>query len=189
VAELTPADDPNAELTPGDVESYTQGRLLASAQETAKILSRALAAARRYCGWVVTPPATDVDVVLDGPGTRDLVLPTMNLTALTACVEDGVTIDPTDLVWSRQGIVRKRNGCRWSCQYGAIRLTVTHGYSTDEADDWRGAVLAACDLAAQNVGPLLQQYRVDDVIRQWFKPGGFALDKAILDPYKLMGVA
>jgi hypothetical protein len=177
------------ELTAADVESYTGGRLPASAPETANLLARALAGARRYCGWVVTPPAIGVDMVLDGPGTRDLVLPTMNMTNLTACVEDSVSLDVSTLAWSRQGIVRKNTCHRWSHNYGAIRLTVDHGYSEDDAEDWRGAVLAACDLAAQNVGQTMQDYTVDDVVRKWFKSAPFAFDKAILDPYKLMGVA
>jgi len=69
-------------------------------------------------------------------------------------------------------------------------VTVTHGYAEDEAADWRGAVLAACDLAAQNaVGQKMQEYTVDDVTRKWFLTPQFAFNTAILDPYKLMGVA
>jgi len=44
---------------------------------------------------------------LDGPGTRDMVLPTMNVTALTAVIEDNTTLDVSTLAWSRQGIIRK----------------------------------------------------------------------------------
>lgn len=184
-----------AELAPADLESYTQGRLKADDPETQNLLNRALAGARRFCGWVVTPQFTG-DIVLDGPGTRDLVLPTMNLTDLTACIEDGVSLDVTTLAWSRQGIVRKLTGtpgqrqthwCRWSHNYGAIRITVTHGYLEADAEDWRGAVLKLCDLASQNVGPTMQMYRVDDIIRQWFKPGSPMMNDFI--PYQLMGVA
>lgn len=188
MGELTPADDAEVELTPADLESYTKGRLLASDGETGKLLTRALAGARRYCGWVVTPAKTET-LYLDGPGTRDLSIPTMNMTALTGVTEDGNVLDLSTLAWSRQGQVRKKTGHRWSHQLGSIQVALTHGYSVDDADDWRGAVLAACDLASQNVGQQLQQYTVDDVQRNWFKSAAFAFNTAILDPYKLMGVA
>jgi hypothetical protein len=191
---LTP-EDTEVELTPADLASYTKGRLPADDPETANLLSRALAGARRYCGWVVTPAVT-ATMYLDGPGTRDLSLPTMNMTALLSCTENGISLDvsPTAMAWSRQGIVRKTVGgphCgqRWTHQLGSIQIEITHGYSVADADDWRGAVLEACDLAAQNVGPQLQQYTVDDVQRNWFKVAKFAFDTAILDPYRLMGVA
>lgn len=178
-----------AELTPADVESFTDGLLKADNPETAQLLSRALAGARRYCGWAVTPPQVDAVIGLDGPGTRHLVLPTMNLTAVSACTELGVVVDPTTLAWSRQGLVAKPNHGRWSCELGSIQMTVTHGYSEDDAADWRGAVLAACDLAAQNVGSQLQKYRVDDIERDWYKASSFQFNRSLLDPYRLMGVA
>lgn len=182
-------EDAEVELTAADLASYTNGRLPADAPETQQLLNRALAGARRYCGWVVTPAVSGAVLYLDGPGTRDLSLPTMNMTALTDVVEDGIDLDVTTLAWSRQGIMRKTTGHRWSRQLGAIQVTITHGYSVEDAADWRGAVLAACDLAAQNVGQQLQQYTVDDVQRNWFKSAQFAFNTAILDPYKLMGVA
>lgn len=178
-----------SELTPDDVATYTRGRLAADDPITAMLLARALAGARRYCGWIVTPPAEAVDMVLDGPGTRQLFLRTMNLTALTACVEDLVPLDVTGLAWSRQGIVEKRDRRRWSCNLGALRLTVDHGYTEADAEDWRGAVLQACDLAFQNLGQQYQEYTVDDITRKWFKSAAYAFDLTVLDEYRLMGVA
>jgi hypothetical protein len=118
----------------------------------------------------------------------------MNMTALLSCTENGISLDVSSLAWSRQGIVRKvmggpHCGHRWSRELGSIQIEITHGYSVEDAQDWRGAVLAACDLAAQNVGPTLQDYTVDDVVRKWFKVAQFSFDTKILDPYRLMGVA
>ena len=177
------------ELTVNDVDTYTKGRLPAADARTAELLKRSLAGARRYCGWFVTPVQADYTFHLDGPGTRDLMLPTMNMTGLSAVTEDSNALDITTLAWSRQGIIRKRTCHRWSCQLGAITVTATHGYLEDDAEDWRGAVLAACDLAVQNIGQQLQDYTVDDVVRKWFKSPQYAFDTATLDRYRLMGVA
>lgn len=99
-----------------------------------------LAAVRRYCGWHVSPVLTGDVVTLDGPGAALLVLPTLRMTALTKVVEDGVELDPATLAWSTRGLVRKKSGARWSCEYGAITVTFTHGFTEDEAADWQGAV-------------------------------------------------
>lgn len=190
--ELTPKDDPEVELTADDVATYTGGRLAADNPLTQLLLNAALAGARRRCGWVVTPAKTET-LYLDGPGTRNLSLPTMNLTALNTCTENNIALDVTKLAWSRQGIVRKAFGAgytgRWSSQLGAIQINITHGYSVEDAADWRMAVLAAIDLFLQNIGPQLQIYRVDDVIRQWYKSATTSFDAGSLGPYTLMGVA
>lgn len=94
--------------------------------------------ARRFCGWHVTPVQEEV-VTLDGPGSALLVLPTLRLVELTAVVEDGVTLDVADLFVSAQGLVRKKSGVWWSRNYGAIVVTMTHGFpAADELDE--GAV-------------------------------------------------
>ena len=81
------------ELTTADVEQYTGGRLDKDHPETISLLARGLGAARRFCGWHVTPVQTDTDRVLDGPGSRLLRLPTLRLNALTAVTEDGTELD------------------------------------------------------------------------------------------------
>lgn len=76
-----------AELSPDDVQDFTSGRLSSSDPEVARMLEAALVAARRYCGWVVTPVVTDDAITLDGPGSRILVLPTRKLVTLTSVSE------------------------------------------------------------------------------------------------------
>jgi hypothetical protein len=185
-------DATEVELTPQDVELYTQGRLVASNPLTQQLLTRALAQARRQCGWVVTPAKTET-LYLDGPGTQILSLPTMNMTALNTCTENNIDLDVSTLAWSRRGLIQKTTGgpcsSRWSNRLGAIQVNITHGYSVDDAADWRGAVLAAIDLLLQNIGPQLQQYTVDDVQRNWFKSAQFTFDAATMGPYMLIGVA
>lgn len=101
--------------------------------------------ARRFCGWHVTPVLEDDEVMLDGPGSALLVLPTLRLVELTGVVEDGVTLDvAADLFVSARGLVRKKSGACWSRNYGAIVVTMTHGY--DEVD--AAAIAAGRDQAA-----------------------------------------
>lgn len=97
----------------------------------------ARSAARRFCGWHVTPVREDDEVTIDGPGSPLLVLPTLRLVELTKVVENGVELDvDNDLFVSARGLVRKRSGACWAANYGAIVVTMTHGFPTDvDADD------------------------------------------------------
>lgn len=104
----------------------------------------ARSAARRFCGWHVTPVLEDDEVTIDGPGSLLLVLPTLRLVELSGVVEDGVALDvETDLYVSTRGLVRKRSGAYWSHQYGAITVTMTHGFTDDPEE-----LLNACDFNA-----------------------------------------
>lgn len=166
---------PMAELTPGDVEAYTQGRLDRDDAETARCLAAALSAARRYCGWNVTEVVDD-EVTLDGPAGSLLVLPTLHLTQLVSVVEDGVTLNLDDLYTSSRGLVRKRSGGTWSRHFGAITVVMTHGYA--DAPDFNAAILSAVDRismggAPRVIGPF--QYETD----------GTADELTVLDRYRL----
>lgn len=113
-------------ITPQALSDYTQGKVLATDPRVPGLLEGASAAVRRLCGWHIYPVVTET-VRLDGPGGRELALPTLNLTALGAVVERDVTVDATTLEWSRLGNVRRTAGC-WSESYGALSVTMTHGF-------------------------------------------------------------
>jgi hypothetical protein len=134
------------ELDSTIVELFTAGRLLTGAPETERALAAALAAARRYCGWHVTPVRTDV-VTLDGSGDVLLALPTRKLVTLITVVEDGVPLSIADLAPSEEGrILTKKSGACWTRNYRAIEVTMTHGYDT--APDFDNAVLSALNRAS-----------------------------------------
>ena len=162
-----------AELSAGDLSSFTNGRLPDDA-DTQDLLDAALSAARRWCGWWVTPVQTGVSFEVDGPGGRVLSLPTLNLIALTAVSECGVALDVTKLDKSkRKGTVEKYPyGC-WSSRAGAISVTMTHGFTEDEAADWRRAVLRLADMMSKDVltqrGDMqMSRKKIDDVEYEWF---------------------
>lgn len=183
------------ELSTTDVTQYTKGRLVATDAETIRLLAAAVQAARKYCGWSVTPRQT-VTVTVDGPGTRLLALPTMNLVSLASVVEDGVALDVSSLHWSPLGLVRKSglSGVRWSGNYGAIVVTMTHGF--DVADDFNAAVLALVDRMSltvgtgTGVGANLVEKRIGDVTYRWQETELVGLlDDSLLGPYRLSGLA
>ena len=125
------------------VESYTQGRLSRDDDETQRQLDAALAAARNYCGWHVTPVVADDEVVLDGPGNGLLMLPTLRLTGLSAIAEDGVAVDVAEVQTSVRGMVRKNSGALWTANFGGIAVTFSHGFDASAAADFEAAILSA----------------------------------------------
>ena len=159
-----------AELAAADLSAYTGGRLASGDAATAAVLAAALAAARRYVGWSVSPVAS-VTVTVDGPGGAVLSLPTRNLLSISAVSENGEALDPADLDVSRRGTVTKYPlGC-WTSRPGGITVTMSHGFTEAEAADWRRAVLRLADLMSRESGQRdsadMVRKKVDDVEYQW----------------------
>lgn len=190
------------ELTTDDVVAFTGGRLEDGA-EVQRMLDVALAAARRECGWHVSPVLTDDEVIVDGPASRALLLPTKKLVELSEVVEDGTILDLANLRWTVAADyvvrVRKRSNAFWTGEYAAIGVTMTHGYTEEEAPDWRHAVLSMVDQislvpvggqVARSSSDLVRK-QVDDVEYQWAPLVSGAMEQAlysvssILDVYKL----
>ena len=147
----------------------------------------ALAAARRYCGWRVTP-SDEESITVDGPGGWVLSLPTMHLTELIEVVEDGVTLDVADLAPSvTTGTVRKRSGARWTSELGGITVTMTHGHDT--APDFDAAVeqcAAALATAGTRTDMALKRKKVDDVEHEWFEQASSFLNTSLLAGYRIL---
>ncbi len=141
------------------------------------MLDAALAAARRFCGWFVTPVQTDVELTVDGPGGRVLSLPTRNLIAISELTEAGVALDVTKLDPSRRtGTVEKHPYGWWTCRNGAIVVKMTHGFTEVEAADWRRGILRLVDImslepvsvGAERESPEMKRKRIDDVDYEWY---------------------
>lgn len=188
------------DLTPADVERYTNGRLLASDPETQRGLDAALARIRRYCGWHVSPVRTET-LTLDGPdrhygpGGHYLVLKTMHIVDLISITEHD---EPTDLTNVKEsadapGILYKKR-CHWACGFSAIEVELEHGYTAAEAADFREAVLALVDRASQSVGEAgggaqLIEKEVDDVRYRWSdKVISLTLDESAVGQFRILPV-
>jgi hypothetical protein len=187
-----------AELEASDVATFTNGRLAADAV-TQQMLDAAQITARRDAGWHVCPVRTDDTVIIDGPDSRILYLPTRKLVALTSIEEDGTALTPlADKVsWSAGGPpglldgpvrVRKRGRGWWTPEYQGIEVTMTHGYTEEEAADWRRAVLSMVDQmalipVAESTGVSefgLTRKQVDDVAYSYGNPYVAAAEDMIL---------
>lgn len=186
-----------AELTTADVETFTRNRLAADDPVVQDILAAALVRARNYVGWPVSPLIEDDEIVLDGPGGRELFLPTGKVGSIATIVENGNTVDPTNYVVSADipRMVYRKDGC-WTREYAGLTVTYTHGYTEAEAADWRRAILQMVDRmsreqqsGARSNEDILRK-KVDDVEYQWIDWGA-AADRAItsvesvLDHYQL----
>jgi hypothetical protein len=147
----------------------------------------ALAAARRFCGWCVTPPET-VTITVDGPGGRVLSLPTLQLTTLSAVSENGTALTVSDLLVSKdRGQVVKKSGACWTSNPGGISVTMTHGFTT--AVDFDAAVeqaTIALEAAGTRTDTALKRKKVDDVEYEWFEGASSFLNQSLLLPYKLI---
>lgn len=173
------------ELTTADVETFTRGRLSATDSVVQDILDAALVRARNYVGWPVSPVIVGDVVTLDGPGGRELFLPTGKIGSVASIVENGSTVSPVDYVASSDTprMVWRKNGC-WTTEYAGITVTYAHGYTEDEAADWRRAILLMVDRmsreqqsGARSDDDLIRK-RVDDVEYQWIDWSA-AADRAI----------
>lgn len=171
-------------LTAADVETYTQGRLVDD-DRTEMLLNAALAAARRYCGWHVTPSRSDT-LTVDGSGGAVLLLPTMRLTDITAVTENGVDLDVDTINFAPRGVVWKTSNLnrRW-CR-DSITFEVVHGF--DDVPDFNMAVLTAVErgsfgAAREVIGPF--QYTTTGAVNSTFSEA----EKAVLDLYRLEPVS
>ncbi len=183
-----------AELTAEDVENFTRGRLQADDDEVARMLNAALVVARRYTGWHVSPIVEGDVLVLDGPGGRRLQLPTRRIIAIDSIEENGTPTAAERYAVSAEvpGLVVRRSGS-WTCETSGISVTLDHGYSEEEAADWRQAILAMVDQMSQmpksdtGSGALVRK-KIDDVEYQWAETVSIAEDALfsvsyILDSY------
>lgn len=158
-----------AELAYGDLPADILARFADNTKAQAAI-DTALVAARRYCGWHVSPVRTGEVLDLDGPGGRVLSLPTLNLVSVASVTELGIAVDVTKLDRSRRkGTLTKQRGW-WTRRDGAIGATITHGFTEAEASDWRAAVVKLVDLrsrASERDTADLTRKKVDDVEYEW----------------------
>ena len=184
------------DLTPQDVEDYTQGRLLASDPETARMLAAALDRVRKFCGWHVSPVQVATATVRANGWHDFIVLRTLKVVDIADITEDGVAVDLSTIeqFTDEPGVLYKQHCARWC---GTVTVNFTHGYTADEAAAFRDEVLGLIDRSSLNIGTgasgPLTEIHVDDVSYRWSgvtdRIAGIAknpLDESVLYQYRLL---
>lgn len=144
-----------------------------------------MSAVRDYCGWHVAPVYTET-LVLDGDGTRRLLLPTRRIVELHDAQIDG---EPVDLRWSADGWITRPSGV-FPDRERCVKVTIEHGFDAAEAVGQvvqsiitRARMSPAGNVVSQSAGPFRVQYAASGG-----EAAGFPLmqsEKAALNHYRL----
>lgn len=130
-------------------------------------------------------------------GADTLFLPTKRLLGIKSITEYGCPVDLCHVEWSEDGAVVKRYNPEygsvppnwsslWPTGFRSISVTFEHGYSADEAADWRRLVLAIADRSSMVrglIGPfstMIGPYRVNPYFGE-SRTGTLPLDASWID--------
>lgn len=162
----------------GDLESYQGG-------DAQSLIDQATALVRRYCGWHVTPERTET-FVLDGSGGRSLRLPSLHVTGVSAVTNDDIVYTDDEFEWSTVGTLTRSPSCGiWIKGARKVRVTVTHGYSADDAADLASVVMARATRVQGSPGAAIR-VQAGPFSEQYEAGSGFTADElATLDRYRL----
>lgn len=160
-------------------------------QAIAALLPAASKVIRNACRWHVWPVVTET-LVLDGPGTDLLKLPTKRVSSITALSEtqrgkgqSPVTVDVDDLEWSAAGLVWWHDRRCWTSRARGVSVTLAHGWAEYPEDL---AQLAVGLASRSTANPLrLSQVAVGSRSESYGTGGGGVLyqdELAQLAPYR-----
>lgn len=134
----------------------------------AELLLQAEATVRGYCGWHIAPSRTDtVTVYPDGRGV--ILLPTLNLTAVTSITETGQAALTADAyrVYAH-GEIRRLGYWYWQTNTSAVSVVFVHGYAMPPADVTQvvqalasRAAGNAAGLKSKTAGPFSETYSTE----------------------------
>jgi hypothetical protein len=119
-------------------------------------------------------------------GSDTLYLPTKKLLGISQITEDGVLLDLSTIQFGSNGQVIKTARQPWTTNYQGINITFTHGFTEDQAADWRRTALMIADrmsLVRGLVGPfnsMVGPYRLSAYYGT-SRPGTLARDAGWLD--------
>jgi hypothetical protein len=145
-------------------------------------------AVRSECGWHVAPVITET-LVLDGSGTRNLLLPSGRVTQIIKVTNAGEDVT-SRVKHSRAGMISF--GGYWSSDFGDVEVELTHGYAIDEVADVAGviaaligrAMSAPAGITSQTIGPASVRHAIGKDGANLSIPLLLS-EKETLAPYKL----
>lgn len=174
---------------------WTDGRVSYTDKRVRPLLDGASAGIRRFCGWHIAP-VLEQTLVLDGSGSRLLVVPTMRLSAVLALSNEGTAVDDlTTVDFSEHGMVTWRGG-RFTDRYGQVTARIRHGFDLAEVADVAQIVKqVTANALSSPMGATQEQAGALSVSWATTAPGvsgGLSLlerDLAVLAQYRLSGRA
>jgi len=107
------------------------------ANDPTLLLEYATGLVRGYCGWHIAPEVSET-LIVDGSGTRELLLPSLHVTDVSWISNDGETVPLTDVAWWHYGrlvrLVQYTDCGVWTAKPRGVEVDVTHGYADTPAD-------------------------------------------------------
>lgn len=161
-------------VTPEELASYLQHDLDRATAELA--IAGASGAVRGHCRWDLA--LAEQTFVVDGTGSRLLLLPTLHLVSVEEVRVDGQALEADEYTWSENGALER--AARWPRKLRGIEVDCNHGH--DPIPDLPRMVtleLAARQydnpqrLSSKTVGGVSQGWELSE------------LEMARLDPYVL----
>lgn len=164
-----------------------------SAPSSPALADQAVAYVQAYCGWHVAPEE-DETLTLDGPGGWALTLPSLRVSAIASVTENGTElVAEDDYTWSASGIIQRRAWAgdpevwiagRWTCNYRAVVVELTHGYE-EWPVDLAGVISGITERLTSNPTGL-EQITVGPFSERYASGGALpAAERSILDAYRL----
>ena len=167
--------------TATDLDKFKSG-------DPATIVRQAQRVVRNYCRWHVSP-VVEATFKLDGDGTKDLFLPTLEIVELLEVTNAGTVVDLADIDDSDAGWLTLTSGT-WSCRSGKVIVKLRHGHETPPEDVVGVISAVAARMADSPMGRSREHAGQVDVTKAQVAPNisGFALmkhEKELLDPYRI----
>lgn len=148
------------------------------------VVDAAVRAVKNYLGWPVSP-RLERTVILDGPPTLKLALPTLDPDASVTEVRDVTGDTPVVLTgWRKLGtpILLRTSG--WPRGEGAIEVDLRDGYA-DLPADLLPMIAKECATQGSSTGGVLESVKIDDYAETYTTSAAAANGPANSQPYRL----
>lgn len=143
-------------VTPAELAQFANGILYDDF-----VVDAAVRAVRHYLGWHVAPRGTRT-VILDGPHTKRLALPTLDPDAQVVAVRDVSGDTPVALTgWRKTANPILYREAGWPCGVAVLEVDILHGYATCPMD-LRPLIATTCANLGTSTGGVLKSVRIDD---------------------------
>jgi hypothetical protein len=161
-------------LTVDDLADY-------QAKDSQQALDAAIAAVQSYCGWHIAPSQSGTASVWSLDGTT-LVVPSLNVTAVTSVTQDAVVAPASTYTFESYGVIRSVPGYFFfPFPWSKVTVVFTHGYA-DWPDDVRGVVLSLAQRSLTDTRGLVAGPSGSAFV-ETYGPQLSDADKAKLAPY------